>query len=199
MNPEIEANESEANAQRIMEDLCPDPALRATYISIISDGITEANRYSRNLWNVNMSDDAIRLTVAHYYVCTIHKNGIWFALDDAFLHSNAHHDKYLPTIQQLNDWGWIIDNKDDDGAYPNYKDKSLRRDFSVNGYYSVGIHHPEAWKHIRRLFLNLIYKAIYYGQHMDPRSPGNHCPGFLKYVRNQFGVQVPDPLYISLP
>ncbi|MDQ2691973.1 MAG: hypothetical protein M3Y68_08095 [Chloroflexota bacterium] len=188
-------SDSELDAQRIMETLCPNPALRATYISIIADGIIEANRYSRSLWCLNMSDDEIRLTVTHYYVCTIDRKGIWLALDDDFFHDNEHNQKYLPTIHQLNEWGWKIDNENQRGAYPTYKDRSKRTDFSVNGYYSVGENHDEVWKHIRRLFSGLIYKAIYYGQDMDERSPEKHCSGFLKYVRNQFGIELPDPLY----
>ncbi|HEY3312260.1 MAG TPA: hypothetical protein VGK00_11530 [Anaerolineales bacterium] len=188
--------DSEIDAQRIMEALCPNQALRATYISIISDGIIGANRYARNLWNVNMSDNGIRLTIAHYYVCTIDINGIWLALDDAFVHNNDHHEKYLPTIDQINGWGWEMDDRSSPrGAYPTYKDRSMRTDFSVNGYYVVGENHTEAWKHIRRLFLSLIYKAIYYGQAMDVHSPEKHCSGFIKYVRNQFGIALPDPLY----
>jgi hypothetical protein len=188
--------DNELDAQHIMETLCPNPTLRTIYISIISDGIIEANRFNRSLWSVNMNDDAIRLTVAHYYVCTIDQNGIWLALDDAFFHNDERNQQYLPTVNQLNQLGWEIDDRATQrGAYPTYKDRSMRTDFSVNGHYSVGENHLEAWKHIRRLFLALIYKAIYYGQDMDRRSPEKHCSGFLKYVRNQFAIAVPDPLY----
>ncbi|MCX6897693.1 MAG: hypothetical protein NT105_03250 [Verrucomicrobia bacterium] len=191
----------EKYAQRLMEVLCPNPKLRAIYMSIIAEGIIEANRYDRNEWAVKMSGDAIRLTVKHYYVCTIDKldkdckPGIWLALDDAFIHKNVNSEKYLPTIPKLEKWGWKKDQRWQDGEYPTYKDKSKRTDFSVNGYYSIGKNHPEAWKHIRWLFLSFIYKAIYNGQKMDDRSREAHCSGFLKYVRNQFGIEVPDPLY----
>jgi hypothetical protein len=184
--------DSEIDARNIMETLCSDPTLREIYISIISDGIIEANRYDPNLWAINLSDKVIRLTVAHYYVCTIDKNGIWLALDNAFLHSD---ETYLPTVSELNNWGWKMDDNNTEDAYPTYKDRSKRTDFSANGFYSVGENHVEAWKHIRKLFLSLIYKAIYHGQKMDERSPEGHCSGFLKYARNQFGIELPDPLY----
>ena len=187
---------SEIDAQNIVEALCPNPNLRLIYMSIISDGIIEANRYNRKLWAVKMSDDAIRLTVAHYYVCVIDKNGIWLALDNAFQRDNDQDEIYLPTTNDLTRWGWEIDDpaKQKD-AYPTYKDRSKHTDFSANGYYSIGENHLEAWKHIRKLFLSLIYKAIYYGQDMDRLSPTTHASGFLKYARNQFGIALPDPLY----
>ena len=187
--------DSEIDARNIMETLCSDQTLREIYISIISDGIIEANRYNPNLWAINLSDKVIRLTVAHYYVCTIDKNGIWLALDDAFLLSNENNETYLPTVSELNNWGWKMDDNVTEGAYPTYKNRSKRTDFSANGFYSVGKNHLEAWKHIRKLFLSLIYKAIYHGQEMDERSPEKHCSGFLKYVRNQFSIELPDPSY----
>ncbi|MBN1934879.1 MAG: hypothetical protein JW934_09450 [Anaerolineae bacterium] len=191
MNPD-----SERDAQNIFETLCPDKNLRSIYIEIIADGIIEANRYNRELWSVNMTDDAVRLTVAHYYVCTIDKNGIWLALDNDFLRKNDQDKVYLPTLAELAQWGWQMDDCDtQEEAYPTYKDRTKHRDFSANGYYSIGKSYQEAWKHIRKLFLSLIYRAIYYGQDMDKRSPEKHCSGFVKYIRNQFAISVPDPLY----
>lgn len=64
----------------------------------------------------------------------------------------------------------------------------------VNGTYRIGEHHAVAWPHIRRLHLDLIYKAAFYGQRMDYRSHDNHAPGILKHLRNTLGVHVPDPL-----
>lgn len=190
--------DNEVDAQRITEALCLNPALRAIYVSIISEGIIEANRYGRHLWAVNMSEKAIRLTVAHYYACTIDAGGIWLALDNAFLHNNENNAGYLPTMSELNSSGWRMDDSSTAGAYPTFKDRSTRTEFSANGYYSVGKKHSAAWKHISRLYLGFIYKAICYGQDMDKHSPEKHCSGFLKYARNQYGIALPDPLYAVL-
>ena len=189
--------ESEFEVQNIMESLCPRQKLRAIYVSIFSDGIEEANRYDRGIWGVNVNKIGVRLTVAHYYVCTIDSFGIWLALDNNFMRFGKNSRTYLPTMEQLNEWGWKMDDAKTPAPYPTYKDKSMRTDFSANGYYSPGKNHLEAWKHIRKLFMDLIYKAIYHGQQMDKDSPGMHCSGFLKYVRNQYGIALPDPLYIA--
>jgi hypothetical protein len=184
--------DSEYDAQNITSILCPDPMLRTICVAIISDGIAEANKYSRSSWAINMNDDAIRLTVAHYYVCTIKKGSLWLALDDVFLRDSERNENYLPTVSDLNGWGWEMDDRD---AFPRYKDKGRKRDFSANGRYVIGDNHPEAWKHIGKLFSSFIYKAVYYGQGMDPRSRKRHCSGFLKYARNQFNMALPDPSY----
>jgi len=188
---------SEIEVQNIVESVCPDQKLRAIYMSVISDGIFEANRYDRGIWAVRVARGGVMLTVAHYYVCTVDSIGVWLALDNAFLRTEENFRNYLPSMEQLNKWGWKMDEAGAPKAYPVYKDRSKRTDFSANGYYSPGKNHPEAWKHIRKLFLNLIYSAIYYGQDMDKDSPGLHCSGFLKYVRNRYGIALPDPLYIA--
>lgn len=176
MNPD-----SEHDAQNITETLCPNPTLRAILVSVISDGIVEANKYSRNSWAINMNDDAIRLTVAHYFVCTIKKDSLWLALDDAFLRDSERNEYYLPTVSELNGWGWEMDDRSTrQDAFPRYKDRGRKKDFSANGRYVIGENHPEAWKHIGKLFSSFIYKAVYYGQGMDPRSRKRHCSGFLK-------------------
>jgi len=193
MNPN-----SEHDARKIVETLSTDVLRRATYMEIISEGIIEANSCCRSCWAVNMNDDAIRLTIAHYYVCTINSKGIWLALDDAFMYHSQKYPSYLPSVNDLNRWGWEMDDPETQPkAYPRYKDRSRVRNFSANGYYSVGDNHKSTWPHIRRLFLNLIYKATYHGQPMDKRTPKRHCPGFLKYARNQFYIAPPDPSYMT--
>lgn len=180
----------ENEARSIVETVCPDLFIRKTVLSIISQTIHEVNAYGRDKWAIRV-EETVRFTVGHYYICTIGKSDVWLALDDRFLSSS----EYYPTLEMLRAWGWVPDKPGDPGSYPTYKDRTMKIDFSVNGYYTIGAKHSEGWPHIRRLFFDFIYKAIYYGQSMDPRSPGLHSPGFLKYVRNELGVHLPDPLY----
>lgn len=181
----------ERSAQEVIEKACPDEKVRRSTLSILAKAIKEANVYGRDKWTVRVTNDTARLLVGNYYVCTLHKSGVWLALDNRFMEK----DSYLPTLDELESWGWIPDQADEPGAYPHYKDRSMRTDFSVNGYYPIGESHNAVWPHIRRLFFDFIYKAIYYGQPMKKNSPNLHSQGMLKYVRHYLGVDLPDSLY----
>ena len=100
-----------------------------------------------------------------------------------------------PTLEQFSGWGWKPDEPDNPGAYLYYKDRSRKEIFSINGNYQITQNHDRNWPHIRRLFFDFLYKAVYYGQKMDGRTPDMHAPGVLKYIRNELGVHVPDPQF----
>jgi hypothetical protein len=174
------------SAQRVIEKACPDERVRKIALSILADAIEEANVYGRDKWAVRVKETA-RLVFGHYYVCTVRETGVWIALDDWFMKLGD----YWPTMDQLNSWGWTPDEQDAD---PHYKD-TRQNEFSVNGLYSIGDKHSDAWPHIRRLFFDFIYKARYHGQRMNPNSPGLHSQGMLKYMRHFLGVDLPDPSY----
>jgi hypothetical protein len=182
----------EKEAQAVIESACPDPMIRQVALSIFGEAIREVNVYGRDTWALRV-EETMRLTVKHYYVCTLGETGVWLALDDR---SDSSQNIYSPTRQQLQTWGWVQDQPGQPGAYPTYKDASLRTDFSINGSYAIDPkQHDGAWPHIRRLFFDFIYKAIYYGQPMDLRTPGLHSPGAVKYLRNSLRMNLPDPLY----
>ncbi len=159
-------------------------------LSILADGIKEANIYGRHRWTVRVEETA-RLVVGHYYVCTVRESGVWIALDDRFTKSG----EYYPTMDELNAMGWTPDEEGKKDHKRTYSDKSRRNPFSVNGLYSIGADHDKNWPHIRRLFFDFIYKAIHHGQRMDKDSPGLHSQGMLKYLRHYLGVELPDPFY----
>jgi hypothetical protein len=179
----------EAAARQIFENRYPEESLRRIVLEVFAEAILEANRYGRDCWVVQMDGDKIRLVVGHYIVLDTWREGVWLALDKQPLESK----RYIPDLKQLAAWGWQEDVPGAEGAYLHYKDKSRRTDFSSNGYYQIGLEHAAAWPHLRRLFFEFIYEAVYYGQPMDPRSPAGHVDGVLKYLRNELGVFVPDP------
>ena len=153
----------EKEAQAVIESACPDLATRKVALSIFGEAISEVNTYGRDTWALRV-EKTMRLTVKHYYVCTLWHGGVWLALDDRF---DSAFNKDYPNRQQLKEWGWVQDRAGKKGAYPTYKDRSRKVDFSVNGSYQIGPHHAEAWPHIRRLFFDFMFRAIDRGQKMD--------------------------------
>ncbi len=180
----------EKSARKVVERACPDERVRKIALSILAEAVKEANVYGRDKWTVNVTE-TVRLVVGNYYVCTVRETGVWIALDDRFIKSG----EYYPTMYELNAWGWIPDKEDEKDHKRTYSDRSKRNDFSSNGRYSIGANHNDNWPHIRRLFFDFIYKAIYHGQRMNPNSPGLHSQGMLKYMRHYLGADLPDPLY----
>jgi hypothetical protein len=171
--------------QKVVEKECPDEKVRKIALTILADAIKEANAYGQDKWTVRVKDTA-RLLVGNYYVCTVRPTGVWLALDDRFLKGG----NYYPTMGELNSRGWTPSEPD---ANRTYKDYSKRNAFSINGLYSIGAGHDDNWPHIKRLFFDFIYKAIYHGQPMGPRSPALHSQGMLEYMRDYLGVDLPDP------
>jgi hypothetical protein len=179
----------ETEAQEVVEKAC-DESVRRAALSILAEAIKEANVYGRDRWALRVEETA-RLVVGNYYVCTLRETGVWLALDDRFTKTADYH----PTMEELDAWGWTPDEPGRKGSYPSYKDRSRRTDFSINGRYTIGANHADAWPHIRKLFFDFIYKAIHHGQPMNPKSPALHSQGMLKYMRHYLGVDLPDPLY----
>ncbi len=129
------------------------------------------------------------MLVGHYIVLTVWKEGVWLSLDKQLVEDT----EYSPGVAKLAEWGWHADNPSDPGAFQTYKGRNRKSDFAINGYYHISKDHQLAWPHMRRLFFEFIYKAVYYGQSMDKRSWWDHADGVLKYIRNELGVHVPDP------
>lgn len=176
-------------ARQIFETRYPDAQLLKTVLAIFAEAIQEVDRYSRDSWVVQIEGDVIQLVLGHYLVLMTWENGVWLSLDKQLLED----ERYSPSLASLRAWGLQPDDPNAPGSYPAYMDKSRRTEFSVNGYYQIGQEHPIAWPHIRRFFIEFIYKATYHGQPMDPHSRNKHASGVLKYIRNELGVNVPDP------
>jgi len=126
----------ERSVQQVIEKACPDERVRETALLILAEAIKEADVYGRHKWAIRVGETA-RLVVGNYYVCTVRETGVWIALDDRFTKTGD----YWPTMDELNSWGWMPDEPGSKGSYSNYKDKSRRTNFSINGRYSVGENH----------------------------------------------------------
>ena len=183
---------NEDEVREYVETIYPEATTRRIALSIFAEAVGEANRYGRDQWVVSL-DEWLRLDVGHYIVCTLWQPGVWLSLDYALLRDPLHN----PTLDQLKGWGWTPDDPDRPGAYLYYKDRSRKEILSINGNYQITPNHEQNLLHIRRLFNDFLYKAVYYGQRLDKRTPGKHAPGVLKYICNELDAHVPDPIFGS--
>jgi hypothetical protein len=148
-------------------------------LTIFADSIAEANIYGRDKWAVAYERDKVRLIVGHIITCTLGNNRIWMALDSRLLEASSQ----PLVLEQSDDWEW------DTNRYPEYPTISSR-----NGYYRPSKNHEKIWPAIRRPLFESIYRAANETT-MDPRTPQGHSPEVLRYLRNELGRHVPDPLY----
>ena len=171
--------DGEIDAKRLVLSILPEPVVRRRCLAVFAEAVAEANVYGRDKWAVTPTDSKVRLQVGHVIICTLGKGRIWMALDKGLSET----PKRRSSLNQSGDWKW------DSEVYPEYPSISSR-----NGYYLPSEKHAEAWPEVRRLHFEAIYRAAN-GRPMDPRTPQGHSPAILRFLRNELGRHVPDPLY----
>ncbi len=169
---------SESEAERLIHSILPEEGVRQRCLKVLADAISEANIYGRDRWVVTHEASKVRLHVGHLVVCTLEGGRVWMALDKGLLETAEHGS----LLERSDDWAW------GDGRYAEYRAIPSR-----NGYYSPSEEHAEIWPTIRRLHFESIYKAANQST-MDPRTPPSHSPAILRYLRNELGRHVPDPV-----
>lgn len=171
---------SEAEAEQLILSILPQTEIRQKCLMMLADSIAEANIYGRDKWAVTYELNGgkrVRLIVGHIIVCTLEKGRIWLALDEGLLESG-----YQSFLEKSGDWEWYK------GKYAKYRAIS-----SKNGYYLPSEKHVVIWPGMRRLHFESIYKAAN-GRILAPESREGHSSEILKYLRNELGQHVPDPL-----
>lgn len=170
---------NEGEAKHLILSILPERGIRQKCLMMFADAIVEANTYGRDKWIVNYATNKIRLHVGHLIICTLQNGRAWIALDKGLLETSS----YQSLLEQSGDWKW------GDGRYAEYRQIPSR-----NGYYLPSEEHAEIWPGIRRLHFESIYRAANETT-MDPRTPKTHSSEILKYLRNELGRHVPDPLH----
>jgi len=194
MSKKISNPLDELQAKELFESILPDILVRDVGLSILADGIIEANFHRRDNWavtNTKNYPDSIWFQVSHYATLTLENNSIWIALDKQLIENPINNN--IAFLSE-NEFGW----KPDLDGTPQFKDKHKPGiPFSINGYYVPVSYesHAEIWPYMRRLFFEFIFKAEYIGQPMQQVTKDLHIPGILMYLRNKIGKHIPDPLY----
>lgn len=170
---------SEGEAEQLILSVLPEEDIRQKCLTVFAEAIAEANIYGRDRWAVRYTSSKVRLYVGHPIICTLENGRIWMAIDKGLLETTRRQS----LLERSGDWEWDVD------VYPEYTSISSR-----NGFYLPSEKHVEVWPVIRRLHFESIYKAANEST-MDPRTPKGHSSEILKYLRNELGQHVPDPLY----
>ena len=170
-----------SEVERIIASLLPDVKVRDRCLSVFVEALTEANLYGTHKWGVYYRNDALRLLVGSLIVLTIHRQGVWMALDRQLLQESANE---FDILNQSKGWQW------DTGRWSKYT-----RIPSKNGYYMPTDNHSQLWPHIRRFHFAYIEKAAYMFTQLREDSQQKHMPHVLAYLRQVVKHYVPEPAY----
>jgi putative restriction endonuclease len=170
-----------SEAEHVITSLLPDVKVRDCCLSVFGEALTEANLYGIQKWGVYYRKDALRLLVGSLIVLTIHRQGVWMALDRQLLQKSA---SDFDILNQSQDWQW------DTGQWSEYT-----RIPSKNGYYMPSDNHSQIWPLIRRFHFAYIEKAAEMFTQLREDSQQKHMPHVLAYLRQVFNHYVPEPAY----
>ncbi len=163
--------------------LLPDPKVRKLCLSVLLDSVSEANRHGVQKWGVYFwnGNDRIRLLVGGLIVLSIHKEGVWMALEKEELGKSK---DMLQIIEKSTDWQW------DTGRWAHYT-----RIPSANGYYTPSDDHPRIWPIIQQFHFAYIRKTASVFSQLREDSQRKNMPEVLEYLRNTLKRYVPSPFY----
>ncbi len=148
------------------------------------EALTKANSFSSSKWSAYCGNGVIRLVVGHHIVFTIHKEGIWLALDKQMLNEEQNKRIKLENLVKIGVWFW--DAKD----YPEYVVTP-----SKNGWYDAYKGDVDSWHIIRDFHFKFIENAIKNCQNFRPASQKKHSDELLDYLEYCLGQGVPSPNY----
>lgn len=148
------------------------------------EALTKANYFSSNKWSAYCDNRVIRLVVGHHIVFTIHKEGIWLALDKQMINEEKNKRIKLENLVKTGVWFW--DTKD----YPEYVETP-----SKNGWYDTCKGESDSWDIIRDFHFKFIENAIRNCQNFRPASQKKHSRELLRYLGYYLGQSVPSPNY----
>lgn len=170
--------------EKEITSLLPTEEDRTLYLPLFLEALKKANSFSRNKWSAYCKDGVMRLVVGHHIVFTIHKEGIWLALDKQMLDE----EKEKIKLESLKNEVWRLDKKD----YPEYVMTP-----SINGWYTPTRGDLDSWHIIRDFHFKFIEKATQNCKYFKLASRNKHSQEFLQHLENELGQSVPSPDYIN--
>jgi len=167
--------------RKAMISLFPNDEYRKICLRLFLESLNKANSYGNNKWGAYYYNEGVRLLVGNLIVLTVHKNGIWMALDKQLL--NEIKDAQL--LEESSLWQW------ETGDYSEYKVIP-----SLNGYYIPSSEDKEIWPLIREIHFGYIEKVAKKYKWLNYKSQMTHSDRLLHYIKCELGLQsIPIPNY----
>lgn len=171
-----------------VEKILPDEERRKIYLSLFSEALKKANSYGNNKWGAYCEDKRVRLLVGSLIVFTIHKNGIWLALDKKLLDKMTEKGISLENLEKNGVWRWHT------GRYSKYDPVP-----SMNGWYFPSSDNLDSWHIIKNLHFEYLRKVAQHYQWLISTSQPKHSKELLEYLEKELGHSVPNPNYKNEP
>jgi len=172
-------------AKRFITSLLPNDEYRKICLSLFLEALNKANSHGSNKWGAYYHSEGVRLLVGNLIVFTIHRNGIWLALDKQLL--NEMQEK-RSLLEKCGTWHW------ETGSYSEYKPVP-----SINGYYVPSSEDSQTWSIIRDFHFEYIKKVANKYEWLKTSSQSKHSPDLLVYLSNELEQSIPNPNYGYLP
>ena len=171
-------------ARNSIVSLLPNDECRRKCLSLFAEVLKKADSLGRNKWGAYYTSEGIRLVVGNLIIFTIHKNGIWLALDKQLLDKM---DGKRDLLEKSEYWHWETEE------YSEYKPVPSR-----NGYYVPSKDDSLIWPIIRDFHYEYITKVAKKYRWLNIRSQAKHASDLLAYMRIELGQIIPSPDYGSL-
>lgn len=176
---------ADANRELIKKEinsLFPNSNYRKRCLSLYREIIEIVDQLGNNKWGTYHFKDGIRLLVGNLIIFTIHKNGIWLALDKQSLDEEKEKRKKLDNNEL---WHWWT------GEYSVYKSVP-----SINGYYYPHDNDSDIWPIIKELHIKYLTSVVNRYKALNIKSQLKHSDELLWYVQNELGIEsIPIPHY----
>jgi Domain of unknown function (DUF3883) len=158
-------------ARQVICSLLPDTRVRKSCLEIFGESVGYANSFGSDKWGAYYETGKVRLLVGSLIVFTIHKDGVWLALDQELLDTSQKLSIFLDNAEE---WKW------DDYDYPVYKSVPSR-----NGFYSPSNNHLEVWDVIKKLHFEVIAKTA--AKYEKLRHGSKHSADLITYIQSEVG------------
>jgi len=173
----IQDRNLESTAKSLIETFLPEANVRKLCLEALAESIILAHQENSSRWGITLFPNLVRLNVGMIETFVISPNKLYMIADFSTLNLDIADIKGVEIYASTPDL-YV-------GVYKSVPG-STGCEFPANLFSKVK---PYLWDSHRQLVIN----AATTRRH--PTTQDAHSPGILIYLRNELGIQMPDPIY----